>query len=111
MCSAGRIRPAGRRLPTPGLVVRAEGSHPRSWGSNPAVYWMDLSDASYYKFNERRNKGSQMGHTKKSFLKKVSLQIQKILQFIFMKIVEYFFSFFKLTPYSKPYRNNGSNLM
>jgi hypothetical protein len=30
---------------------------------------MDLSDASYYKFNERRNKGSQMGHTKKKFFR------------------------------------------
>ncbi len=34
-------------------------------GSNPAVYWMDVSDDSYYIFNEKRNKGSQMGHTKK----------------------------------------------
>jgi hypothetical protein len=37
-------------------------------GSNPAVYWMDVSDASYY-MNERGNIGSQMGHTKK-YLKK-----------------------------------------
>ncbi len=42
--------------------------------SNPGtVYWMDVSDASYYiqkpmKINE--NKGSQMGHTKKIFKKK-----------------------------------------
>jgi hypothetical protein len=38
-------------------------------GSNPAVYWMDVSDASYYIFNEKGNKGSQMGHTKKIYLK------------------------------------------
>jgi hypothetical protein len=31
-------------------------------GSNPAIYWMDVS---YYIFNEKGNKGSQMGHTKK----------------------------------------------
>jgi hypothetical protein len=35
-------------------------------GSNPAVYWMDVSNASYI-FNEKGNKGSQMGHTKKIF--------------------------------------------
>jgi hypothetical protein len=34
---------------------------------NPAVYWMDVSYASYYIFNEKGNKGSQMGHTKKYF--------------------------------------------
>jgi hypothetical protein len=31
---------------------------------------MDVSDASYYIFNEKGNKGSQMGHTKKIFKKK-----------------------------------------
>jgi hypothetical protein len=31
---------------------------------------MDVSDASYYIFNEKGNKGSQMGHTKKIFIKK-----------------------------------------
>jgi hypothetical protein len=31
---------------------------------------MDVSDASYYIFNEKGNKGSQMGHTKK-FKKKM----------------------------------------
>jgi hypothetical protein len=30
---------------------------------------MDVSDASYYIFNEKGNKGSQMGHTKKKNLK------------------------------------------
>jgi hypothetical protein len=30
---------------------------------------MDVSDASYYIFNENGNKGSQMGHTKKNILK------------------------------------------
>jgi len=27
---------------------------------------MDVSDASYYMLNEKGNKGSQMGHTKKN---------------------------------------------
>jgi hypothetical protein len=45
-------------------VVRAEGSHPK--GSNPDEYWMDVSNASYYILNEKGNKGSQMGHTKKN---------------------------------------------
>jgi hypothetical protein len=31
---------------------------------------MDVSDASYYIFNEKGNKGSQMGHTKKNIKKK-----------------------------------------
>jgi hypothetical protein len=35
-------------------------------GSIPAVYWMDVSDASYYILNEKGNKDSQMGHTKKN---------------------------------------------
>jgi hypothetical protein len=35
-------------------------------GSNPgAVYWMDVSDASYYIQENNENKGSRMGHTKK----------------------------------------------
>jgi hypothetical protein len=38
-------------------------------GSKPAVYWMDVSVAGYYIFNDKGNKGSQMGHTKKIFLK------------------------------------------
>jgi hypothetical protein len=68
-------------------VVRAIGqrthdSRPRSVGSNPTVYWMDGRDASYYIFIEKKNKGSQKGHTKKkiqkeklefvSYLKKIS---------------------------------------
>jgi hypothetical protein len=37
-------------------------------GSNPAIYWMDVSDASYYiSIEKKKNKGSQMGHTKKIF--------------------------------------------
>jgi hypothetical protein len=39
-------------------VVRAEGSCPRYLGSNPAIYWMDVSDASYYIFTEKGNKVS-----------------------------------------------------
>jgi hypothetical protein len=45
-------------------VVRAEGSRLKGRGLNPAVYWIDVSDASYY-MNEKGNKGSQMGLTKK----------------------------------------------
>jgi hypothetical protein len=40
-------------------------------GSNPTVYWMDVSDASYYIFNEKGNKGSQIGHTKTYKIKKI----------------------------------------
>jgi hypothetical protein len=50
----------------PGLVVRAEGSCPR--GLNPAIYWMDVSHASYCIFSEKEI-GSQMGCTKKIFKK------------------------------------------
>jgi hypothetical protein len=42
-------------------------------GSNPnTVYWMDVSDASYYiNIQENnKNKDSQMGHTKKILRKK-----------------------------------------
>ncbi len=40
-------------------------------GSNPDTeYWMDVSvDASYYIKENWKNKGSQMGHTKKIFKK------------------------------------------
>jgi hypothetical protein len=31
---------------------------------------MDVGDASFYIFNEKGNKGSQMGHTKKKLKKK-----------------------------------------
>jgi hypothetical protein len=40
-------------------------------GSNSAIYWMDVSDASYYIFNEKENKGSQMGHTNKILKKTI----------------------------------------
>jgi hypothetical protein len=33
---------------------------------------MDVNDASYYIFNEKGNKGSQMGHTKKIFNNKTN---------------------------------------
>ncbi len=40
-------------------------------GSNPGtVYWMDVSDASYYIQENNENKGSRMGHTKKKEKKK-----------------------------------------
>jgi hypothetical protein len=36
-------------------------------GSNPGtIDWMDVSDASYYIHENKKNKGSQMGHTKKN---------------------------------------------
>jgi hypothetical protein len=43
-------------------------------GSNPGIYWMDVSDAGYYIFNESGNKGSQIRHTKKIFKKKKDIQ-------------------------------------
>jgi hypothetical protein len=43
-------------------------------GSNPAIYWMDVSDPSYYIFNgKKKNKGSQIGNTKKILKKKLPL--------------------------------------
>jgi hypothetical protein len=42
---------------------------------------MDVSDASYYIFIEKENKGSQKGHTKKIFKKKLlSLIIIQLLK-------------------------------
>jgi hypothetical protein len=35
---------------------------------------MDVSDAGYYIFNDKGNKGSQMGHTKKIFKKRISAE-------------------------------------
>jgi hypothetical protein len=39
---------------------------------------MDVSDASYYMFNEKGNKGSQMGHTKKMLKKKITAIIDTV---------------------------------
>jgi hypothetical protein len=52
-----------------GLVVKAERTHDQGIvSSNPGtVYWMDISDASYH---IHKNKGSQMGHTKKIIKKR-----------------------------------------
>jgi hypothetical protein len=36
---------------------------------------MGVSDASYYIFNEKGNKGSQTGHTKKKYNKKISVTL------------------------------------
>jgi hypothetical protein len=47
-------------------------------GSNPdTVYWMDVSNASYYiNIQENnKNKGSRTGQTKKIFLKKLPIKI------------------------------------
>ncbi len=39
-------------------------------GLNPGtIYWMDVSNASYYIQENNKNKGSRMGHTKKIFKK------------------------------------------
>ncbi len=53
-------------------------------GSNPGtVYWMDVSDASYYIQENNENKGSRMGHTKKIFKKKrVSLDLLSSIFFM-----------------------------
>jgi hypothetical protein len=37
----------------------------RSWVQTGTVYWMDVSNASYYIHENNENKGSRMGHTKK----------------------------------------------
>ena len=49
-------------------------------GSNPGtVYWMDVSDASYYikKPENNENKGSRMGHTKKILKKNECFNLKK----------------------------------
>jgi hypothetical protein len=51
-------------------------------GSNPAMYWMDVSGASYYIFNEKGNKGSKRGHTKKKYLKKTARSSGKQFNYI-----------------------------
>ena len=48
-------------------MVRAEGSRSRGRGFEYRRIWMDVS---YFIFNEKGNKGSQMGHTKKKIFKK-----------------------------------------
>ena len=49
-------------------------------GSNPGtVYWMDVSDASYYIQENNENKGSRMGHTKKNKIKKKLLKCKPYL--------------------------------
>ncbi len=46
-------------------------------GLNPGtVYWMDVSDASYYIQENKENKGRRMGHTKKKNYKKTDLKLQ-----------------------------------
>ena len=41
--------------------------------SPDTVFWMDVSDASYYIEENNENKGSQMRHTKKKYLRNNSL--------------------------------------
>jgi hypothetical protein len=38
-------------------------------GTNPVVYWMDASNIASYYIAKKKNKGSQMGHTKKNILR------------------------------------------
>jgi hypothetical protein len=56
-------------------------------GSNPAVYWMDVSEASYYILIEKKkNKGSQTGANQKFFFEKMnifSLEM-KIIEKVFL---------------------------
>ena len=60
-----------------GLVVKAEDSWSRGCGfENGTVYWMDVSDASYYIQDNKENKGRRMGHTKKKNYKKTDLKLQ-----------------------------------
>jgi hypothetical protein len=42
-------------------------------GSNPAIYWMDVSNKASYYIEQKKNKGSQIGHTKKKYLKQKKL--------------------------------------
>jgi hypothetical protein len=60
-------------------------------GLNPAAYWMDVSDASYYKSNEKKkNKGSQIRHTKNYYSKySLKLYLQNVIH---VKKVIYRFS-------------------
>ncbi len=52
-------------------MIRIELTHDQDIvGSNPAVYWMDVSDKASYYIEKKKNKGSQMGHTKKKYIKK-----------------------------------------
>jgi hypothetical protein len=47
---------------------------------------MDVSDPSYYVFNEKGNKGSQMGHTKKKKKKEKSYNLDYYLPWhLFLK--------------------------
>jgi hypothetical protein len=51
-------------------------------GSNPGtVYWMDVSDASYYIQENNENKGSRMGHTKKILKKNFNVTCSLSLKF------------------------------
>ena len=49
---------------------------------------MDVSDASYYIFNEKGNKGSQMGHTKK-ILKKKKKKKKNLRVWVNEQLLEY----------------------
>jgi hypothetical protein len=48
-------------------------------GLNPAVHWMDVSNASYHIPKNNKNKDSQMGHTKKIILKKIETNFSSLL--------------------------------
>jgi hypothetical protein len=70
LCQTSRLRVLGKK---PGLVVSSwlgQKAHiQEDVGLKPAVYWMNVSNASYYICNEKGNKGSQKGHTKKKRIK------------------------------------------
>ncbi len=65
-------------------MVRAEGSRSRGrGGSNTAVYWMDVSDAGYYIFNEKEKKVAKWGTPKKKFKKTFDINLNfKIVRFV-----------------------------
>jgi hypothetical protein len=44
---------------------------------NPAIYWTDVSNKPSYYIEKKKNKGSQMGHTKKKFDKEKIIKHQR----------------------------------
>jgi hypothetical protein len=60
-------------------------------GSNPGtVYWMDVSNLLAITLKKIENKGSQMGHTKKVFLKRSYFYVTNSLSFnIFYPLIKY----------------------
>jgi hypothetical protein len=68
-----------------GLVVKADGSRSRGCGFNSGtIYWMSVSNASYYIHEYIKNKSSQMGHNKKIFNKITYHNQFSIYQFAYL---------------------------